>query len=122
MRRSISLPEHISRNNVDQLSNTRAGRNKDANPPILECSTNMRLIDCPAFIRSQPAIHALELQRTFIFSQKRRFLRSVGEEPHREHAKQNRRDALDDEEETPIMEWKMRVLDPECEEAAKCST
>ena len=75
----------------------------------------------PPDIRLPTSVHPLNSDLAFPFCKQHGLLRPVRQDDQREHPEQYRRDALHEEQQPPVREHRVGVLDPERDEAAECA-
>lgn len=81
----------------------------------------LTLVDHSPSVRLDPAICSLDRERTLVFSQETRLFRSIGQQEHRQKPKDDRRGPFDQEQESPIRDRRVNMLNPECDEPAECA-
>lgn len=78
-------------------------------------------IHSPSLISLEPTALTFHLDFSLVFIEERRFLRSIREEQHCDNAHEDSWSPLHDEEEPPIGDGDVGVLDAKRDEPAECT-
>ena len=79
----------------------------------------MSLVNYATYVRPKTPVHPLQLNLALGFSQERSLLRPIWQEPHGQQSKEHSGGALYDEEQTPVIDARMYILDAKCNETAE---